>query len=341
MSRSDAFEADVGPLVRRFTQLGLEGGYRRALPHIRAAIDRERPSVVQAIETIPAYYSALALFRTGRRKPALVYGRRHGPTTGLRHRWMDAVAFLRSSRVVAVSDAAARMARREHRFQAQKVRTVYSGVDLSSSGTPTPGEQATLDRLTASDASFTVLLLGRLREVKGHQVALDAVAELRSEPGSDLAGLRLLFVGEGPLRAELEKSIQRQGLESAVEMVGHVEAIRAYLELADAVIIPSLADAFPKVGIEAFAAGAPVIASAVGGLVDLIADGQSGLLVPPGDSRALAAAIRTLHADPVMASSLASAGKARFEQSFTMHAMVDAYLAVYREVIGASRAPAA
>ena len=329
LSRSDTFESDVGSLVGSITQLDLDGNYRRALPHIRSAVSRQHVDVVQAIETIPAYYGARALLRMGGRKPALVYGRRHGPTTGLKYRLMDAVGFRGSSMVVAVSDAAAQMARREHPFQKQKVRTIYSGVDLSSSATPTPDEQAALDRITASGSSFTVLLLGRLREVKGHQVALDALEELTPE----LPDLRLLIVGEGPLRTKLETSIERRGLESAVEMVGHVEAIAPFLELADAVIIPSLADAFPKVGIEAFAAGTPVIASAVGGLVDLISDGHSGLLVPPGDSHALAAAIRTLHADPVLAGSLASAGRARFDQSFTMDAMVQAYLEVYREVI--------
>jgi len=196
---------------------------------------------------------------------------------------------------------------------------------LGEAGLADTDERRRIDEARAP-GSWTVLLLARLRRVKGHRTALGAVAEL----GRRGVEVRLLLVGDGPDREALEGEVARLGISGQVHFVGHCEDVAAVFGLADLVVIPSLADALPKVAIEALAAGVPVVASAVEGLRDVFTHGQDGLLVPPGDSAALADAIQKVHAHPELGRRLAQKGRVLYEERFTPESMVDAYHSLYR-----------
>lgn len=180
-----------------------------------------------------------------------------------------------------------------------------------------------------------LLFVGRLVERKGVAVLLDAL-ELG---GSD----RLVVVGDGPLRGELEARASRAGLGGRVEFAGWVPAaaLSARLAAADALVLPAVRDAKGDVEglgvvlIEALAAGRPVIASESGGIVDIVRHGETGLLVPPGDPRALAEAIRRYRDDPRLAAQLAARGADLVRTEFSWDRIVERLVAVYRELVPA------
>ncbi len=169
------------------------------------------------------------------------------------------------------------------------------------------------------DTAFQLLFVGRLVERKGVRVLLDAVADLRAT-----TSVRLNIVGDGPLRAELEAHAGSLGIADLVRFSGSVA--RADLERSfascDAFVLPAVTDSkgdtegLGVVLLEAMAYGKPVIASASGGIVDIVRDHETGLLVPPGDAHALGEAIRLYVHQPQLASRLALAGRAHAKHHF-------------------------
>lgn len=181
-------------------------------------------------------------------------------------------------------------------------------------------------------ATPTVLFVGRLVERKGVGHLIEAVARLHPR-----LGLRLEVVGDGPERPRLEALARASGAE-AVTFRGKVSAgelQRAYAG-ADVFVLPSVLDArgdtegLGVVLLEAMNEGVPVIASRVGGIVDIVVDGETGVLVPAGDVAALAAALERLVGDPAYAHRLGEAGRARVRSHFTWEAITAQWDAVYR-----------
>lgn len=330
LCESEAFRNDLQEFLVGYHGLGLTGSYYRGVPSLRRIFRLEEPSVIQAIETIPTFYCALAMLPFPRLFPPLVYGRRHGPTLGWVQKVMDQIAFAVSSKVIAVSDSMAEVAKAEHPSGKEKVTSIFSGVSLEAGGAPSEEEENALATLREDRADYTVLLLARLREIKGHRVALQAAERLSKAHD----GVRFLFVGDGPDREALEREVADRGLTDKVVFTGHVERVGEVMDLADVMIVPSFADAFPKTAVEAFGARLPVIASSVGGLNDLITDRETGLLVPPGDGEALAKAIETLMSDRKLAESVARSARRVYEETLTPEAMVSAYYRVYQDLVG-------
>lgn len=143
-------------------------------------------------------------------------------------------------------------------------------------------------------------LVGRLIANKGPELALDALGQLRRD-GLDIV---LDLVGDGPLLTHLQDRAGRDGLAQAATFSGHVHDVAARLRTFDVVVRPSFTEGLPLTVLEAMASGAVVIASSVPGNVDLVEHERTGLLIPPGDAFALAAALRRLHDDRQLLGSL-------------------------------------
>ena len=180
----------------------------------------------------------------------------------------------------------------------------------------------------------TVLFVGRLVERKGVSYLIEALGQI---PQRDA---RLVIVGEGPERPRLEGRVRELGLSARVEFRGRVsdaELRRAYEE-ADVFVLPSVLDSrgdtegLGVVLLEAMNYGVPVIASRVGGIVDIVSDNETGILVPPGDAAALAAALDRLLADPGRVRELGEAGRRRLAERFSWDAIVSRMESVYRSV---------
>jgi glycosyltransferase involved in cell wall biosynthesis len=164
-----------------------------------------------------------------------------------------------------------------------------------------------------------LLAVGRLVEKKGFAVLIEAVAQLR-------VPFRLRIVGEGPDRDPLQSAIVAAGLEDRVELCGGLTHADLPAEYGNThlVVVPSIEDhtgdrdGLPNVVLEAMASGRPVIASDMGAIPTAVVDGQTGLLLPPGDSAALAAALEGLARQPVQRERLARGGMARVERDFDL-----------------------
>jgi glycosyltransferase involved in cell wall biosynthesis len=202
-----------------------------------------------------------------------------------------------------------------------KIHVVPCGIDVRQFARRSP-------RHVACDGRFTVLAVGRLVAVKGHAVLLDAIGELRDRNGLPVA---LHIVGDGPKRAALEERARAIGLTDLVTFHGRVgqDAIKRHYAAADAFCLPSFGEGVPVVLMEAMAMEVPVVASGVMGIPELVEDGKSGLLVPPGRPRALADALARLADSPELRLELGRAGRARIEAAFSLQRSLDALRAIY------------
>lgn len=176
---------------------------------------------------------------------------------------------------------------------------------------------------TPADAPV-ILALGRLHRVKGFDVLLEALARLPTA--------WLWLAGEGPERPALEAQVARLGLGGRVRLLGWREDMAALLAAADVLACPSRHEPLGNVVIEAWAHGVPVVASESAGPRALIRRDESGLLVPVEDADALAAALGRVIAEPALAETLAGAGRAAYERSFTETAVLAAYRALIERV---------
>lgn len=254
---------------------------------------------------------------------------------GLRDRARDGLRTLITrtfaARVIAVSEEA-RAAHLAHRGGSpDRVVTIHNGVARRAR----PGAGASVrEQLGLEPDQLVVATLSTLRPVKAQEVAIEAVARLRGR----FPRLRLLIVGEGSARPELERRAAAHG--DLVHMAGFRDDTMAVLDAADVLVHPSRQEAFPTALLEAMAAGVPQVATAVGGIPEIVEDGSTGLLVKaPPDPRAFADKLSLLLGDRALRLRLGRCGKERFEQRFEARAWVERLRAVYEEVLE-SAAPA-
>lgn len=233
-------------------------------------------------------------------------------------KWLDGVIGKRFDRVVAVSASAERFLIDAYGYPAHKVIAIPNGW----TGDPVPRQYGDGDPVIICAANF--------RAEKMHSVLLDALAIVRAAVPS----VRLILLGDGPLRADLEALVERLRLKEIVSFEGAVTDVWSWYARADVVAISSSYESFGMAALEGMAAGLPVIATRVGALPELVTDGETGLLIPPGDSKALADAIFRLTSSPSEARSMGEAGRLRADQ-FSMKKMTHAYLSLYKEVVQA------
>ena len=229
----------------------------------------------------------------------------------------------RSDRVVAISS-----------YTADEVRElVHVPIEVIpyTTSLPAPTSVPHAGRRSAG-APFTVLFVGRLVERKGVSHLVDAVSLLRSG-----VEVRLVIVGDGPERARIEARIREKRLDGRVAVRGRVSdaELQAAYAAADVFVLPAVIDrrgdteGLGVVLLEAMSHRVPVIASAIGGITDIVEDGVSGLLVPPGDGTALAAALERLARAPDLSVSLGDAGYRRLHERFSWDAITRRWLEVY------------
>ncbi len=232
-------------------------------------------------------------------------------------------------RVIAVSEAARDFLVRAKGIPARKITVVPNGRDLSVFK---PGQARELARkeLEVGPEVAVVGVVGRLEPQKGHCYALDALPAVLSEfPNS-----RLLLVGDGSLRGEIEEQARRLGVASHIIFTGFRTDVPRLLDAMDLVVLPSLYEGMPLTAIEAAAMGKPIVATEVDGTPEVVREGITGRLVPPADPPALAEAIRALLRNPSLAQRMGEAGRQHALAHLDLAAQIEATAGVYREVVG-------
>jgi glycosyltransferase involved in cell wall biosynthesis len=178
-----------------------------------------------------------------------------------------------------------------------------------------------------------LVMVGRLQAPK------DPITLVRALALVSARDLEAVLVGDGPQRAAVADEIQRLGLDSAVRLLGERTDVQELLATADVFVLSTRSEGLPLSVLEAMAAGLPVVASDVGGIPELVADGVSGVLVPPGDPDALAEAIERLLENSPLAQQLGLAGRRRVLENFDLEAVREAHLALYRRMLATRRLP--
>jgi glycosyltransferase involved in cell wall biosynthesis len=250
---------------------------------------------------------------------------RYASLRGRGQRMLDRLFTNRADAVAAVSKAV-RGDLVRHGASAEKVRVVHNGIDLHRF------DERTAQVLSPDIPTAEGPLLGcfgSLHPLKGHEFLFRAMpAILRAHRSA-----RLLLVGEGTERDRLHRLARSLGIEHAVTMTGFHENVPAVMRRVDLCVHPSIDEAFGLVLLEAMAAGKAIVASAVGGVGEIVADGDTGVLVPPRNPDALAGAICTLLDDADARERMGQAGRARVEAEFTIEQTVRSYESLYGELI--------
>ena len=187
----------------------------------------------------------------------------------------------------------------------------------------------------AHGGPFRFLCVGRLVPQKGIDVLIQAAALARPKTREPFA---VVVVGDGPLKFRLQDLAKAQGVEGFVLFRGSLPRpeLLLMLQTADAFVLPSRFEGFPIAILEAWAAGVPVVATAVGGIPDACSSADA-LLVPPEDPAALAEAMAAILADPIRREAMIRAGRELVEKRYTWDAIVDAYAPVYERAIQGGR----
>lgn len=285
--------AAVAPVPAR----GFPVSSLRSVPALRRWLAREIRTFAPDVVHAHLFHAILAVASLPRRAGVSnVLTHHHGGLLLQQERRLDAtldrLAGSRFDVAVAVSDAVQGLLLDTYRWPADRVQVIRNGW----SGHPLPH---------VPDARPTLLTVGNLRREKGHDTLLTAFSLVLE----DVPDARLVLVGDGPQRDALHRRASELHVESSVEWAGFAPDVWPFLARAWLFALPSFEETGGIAALEAMAAGLPVVASRVGGLPEVVADGATGLLVPPGDPAALAAPLVRLLTDADLRASMGAAAR--------------------------------
>jgi glycosyltransferase involved in cell wall biosynthesis len=240
------------------------------------------------------------------------------------HGWADRLLTWQADRVVVLSHAVkTHMVTREG-APADKIEVIYQGFDFDRLGA-TNEDRTRVRAELGLDGSFVIGCVARFFRTKGHPYLLAAARQL----AHDIPNLKVLLLGGGD-RSAIEAMIAEQQLEGRVIFAGYRSDVPACMRAMDVVVHPSLTEAFCQTVVEALAAGAPLVTTNVAAAPEVVTDGVNGLLVPPADPPAIAAAVMRLYRDSVAARRMADEGRRSVVERFTLERMVAGQLETYR-----------
>ncbi len=245
--------------------------------------------------------------------------------------WIVGVKYGMYRRVVAISNAV-REVLLEQGVPEDKISLVHSAVDVAD-WTDSHDRAARNREFGLPSGEAAGAMVAQFIARKGHWVLVDALAILKSW------GLRptVTLFGRGPARADVAELVRKADVADQVRFAGFRDNLHQWLGAFDFVVHPALREGLGVAALQAGAAGVPVVGARAGGIPEIVEDGETGLLAPPGDARALAKAIRRLATNPDAARAMGRRARARIEEHFSVDAMVEGNLAVYRQVARAGR----
>lgn len=241
----------------------------------------------------------------------------------LAYRWVS-----RHATMVAVSQNLKQFIVEQVGVSPDRIKVVHNGVDVVPRC-----DQADVDRcrkeLGLPESDQIVGIVGNLYPVKGHQYLIEGIpAVLKACPNTTF-----IFAGRGQLEPELKAHVHRLGLDKRVHFLGLRQDIPRILAMLNVFVLPSLSEGLSMAILEAMIAGKPVVATQVGGNPELVLAGETGYLVPPQDSGALASSLTTLLLDREQAFQFGMNGKSRAEGPFSLRTMVQAHQSLYEECL--------
>ncbi len=291
----------------------------KLIPELAQIIKKEEVDIVHARSRVPAWIAYFACRRT----KAVFITTCHGYYK--KHPFSSVMGW--AKRVIVLSNVIARHMIEDFSVPHERIRLVPRSVDLE--------RFKYLDPKSKRKEDFNVAIIGRITPLKGHLHFIKAMARIsRSIPR-----LKIWIVGDAPAskeayKEELQVLTRRLGLWHCTEFLGTQRDIPAILTHLDLVVLATTThEAFGRVVVEAQASGVPVVATGVGGVIDIIEDGKNGLLVPPADSKSMAEAVMRIFKDVELAKELAENAYAKVKEKYGVELMVKNTLDVYREAL--------
>jgi glycosyltransferase involved in cell wall biosynthesis len=262
---------------------------------------------------------------------------------GRRHRLLERATAPLSDAVVTCSEAVRQYALATYRLRPGLVQTLRNAIVIPERRADAGGRERLRRLFCAGPEDRVIATVGRLDEPKkGLTVFLRAAGRLARDMQTIDGGpkVRFVLVGEGPARPRLEALARDEEIESLTTFMGERRDVNDLMEAFDLFVQPSLWEGFGVTLLEAMAASLPVVASRVGGIPEIVRDGETGCLVEPGDAAALAGECLRLLRDPDLATRLGEAGRARLEENFDIERLVEETAALYRELLARRRVAA-
>jgi glycosyltransferase involved in cell wall biosynthesis len=307
-----------------------------AIRRLAGVIRRVRPDIVHTHTAKAGAVGRSAAVLSGAHRPAIVHTFHghvlrgyFGAAGTLAFRLAETALAQVTDRLVAVSPQVRDELVGLHVAPASKFEVVRLGIDLERRVAFSGDRAEVRRRIGVGPESFVVGWFGRMTAVKRTADLLDGLAALR-ERGVDAL---LLLVGDGTDRERLERTAHRRGLARSVLFLGYQEDVAAWYAACDAVVLTSANEGTPVTLIEALAAGRAVVATRVGGVPDVVDDGETGFLVRAGDTHALAERLALLAADPVRAAAMGAEGRRRALERYAVTRLVDDVDALYRRLL--------
>ncbi len=243
--------------------------------------------------------------------------------------WLDRQSSRFVDKYIAVSHATAQFLSATKGIPSNKIVVIHNGRDLTSLAPPSFADRVSARAELSLESAHAMLLLGRLSIEKGHALLLEALNILRSRQPRLMA----MFAGVGPLEDPLKALSNRLGLAARVRFLGYRSDLSRLLAASDLVVLPSISEGLPLAAVEALASARPLIATRVGGIPEIVIDGQTGLLVPPNDPAALAQAIDRVLGNPNLGTYLGMNGRRFVEQHFDVRLQTARTVTLYRELL--------
>jgi glycosyltransferase involved in cell wall biosynthesis len=324
----------------------------RAVRGLRRAVERRAPDVVVTYHVKSHFLALLSGLRRRRAWVAYHHGYTSTDRKMLVYNRLDRWSLPVADRVVTVCEAFARELEEKRGVAREKIFVQHNSI--------TPGREVGADevrslraRLGVEDGERVVLTIGRLSREKAQADLLRAFKILTrgaqsSEGLNDARGaagrlasvgrVRLVVVGDGPEREPLERLASELGFGERIVFAGQSSDVAPFYAAADVLALPSHSEGSPYVLLEAMAAGLPVVATAVGGVPEILSDGESALLVAPRDEAAMASALARLLCDSELARSLKSKASALAATRHAPETYARSLASLYRDVVSASPA---
>jgi len=293
----------------------------RFAARLRALIRHERPTLVHCHSRRGAdFLGGRAAAAAG--VAALVSRRVDNPEFA----WLARLRYRPYAAVIAISTAIAEMLV-ACGIEPARIHVIRSAVDTAAF-LAAPDCERLRREFGLDDGDRVLMCAAQFIPRKGHRYLLQAMARLAPR----FPRLRLILFGRGPLQQDLVAQTDKLGLAGRVRFAGFREDLDRFLGCADLLVHPALREGLGVITLKAAAAGVPVVAFSAGGLPEAVADGTSGVLVPPGDVTALSEAIAALLDDDGRRRQFADSARQRMQSGFSLAAMTDAHLALYRSI---------
>ena len=221
-------------------------------------------------------------------------------------------------------------------FSGRRHFTIFNAIDLNEvDKTLQRSDVGAVCREFGLENRFVFACIGRLHSCKGHQHLIEAVDLLKERCPS----VTVLIAGDGPLRDELEDMVRTRKLTEEIRFLGYRKDVTQILAVCHAVVQPSVFEGFGLAAAEAMACGLPVVSTNLPSIAEVVEDGKTGILVSPGDSRALSMAMATIADNPELAAGYGAAGKMRVKTLFSSNVITRQYEQLYEAMVNIHNPP--